>query len=99
MLRFLGKRKRSTSFAHLVRCSAPSHPEVDIRHICNIDVASPPPCKIRPSAHIESTEPMFSPIPLRPSNEDIFLERYNKLLKWARQIVGGDCEVAEDQLK
>ena len=39
---------------------------------------------------------MFSPRRVQPSHEDIFLERYDKLLAWARQIVGGDREAAED---
>jgi DNA-directed RNA polymerase specialized sigma24 family protein len=39
---------------------------------------------------------MIRPLRAPASHEDLFVARYARLLAWARQIVGGDRDVAED---
>jgi RNA polymerase sigma factor (sigma-70 family) len=39
---------------------------------------------------------MISPLRAPAPDEDVFVARYSRLLAWARQIVGGDRDAAED---
>src|SRR6476620_23429 len=41
---------------------------------------------------------MFRVVPVEINHEELFLERYDRLLKWSLQLTGNDHEVAEDLL-